>query len=497
MRTSSCCALTCAPSCRGAACSARIPANAPGYIPTSADDCIPTSATRAATTSRARTARAISQLALVTLTASALLALSGCVVPQPRGEGKLARLVEPSSERGFWLYLPKNYLESGEAELKARRWPIVVSFHGMKPFDVSYYQACEWQQEADRYGYIVISPELLAPNVLHEFPMRKIIPELRTDEDATLAILDHVVQTTEADPTHVLATSWSSGGYMAHYMVNRHPERFTALAVRQSNFCPDLLDESLAPRSRYHPILIVNTENDFPICKEESRTAIEWYNARGFKNVAWVMIRHLAHERTPDMAADFFGRVCQIQPNRPPTMLVRRQAIDGNVEGMALLRGTLSVFQAPAPREVPRTARVATEARRIPAPEAEPRDDVKASAIPQRPAGPPTPERGTRPARPTAAREVSIRVSPRTGIEPLFFNYAAECPADWRGTAHFEWSLNGETIGREINGQKSIAQPGDHTLELTVTTADGLEHRALQTIRVIPRLRADAGQPIR
>ncbi len=320
--------------------------------------CVPVAATRSAR-SRPVTCASTS-LGLACVGALLLLLAAGCAVPQPRGEGVLTREVEPIQKRGYWQYLPKDYVQTDDAGRRGRRWPLVVTFHGMKPFDNAHPQALEWQQEADRYGYLVIAPELRAPDMFAEFPLRNVHPAFKGDEEAVLAVLDHVFANTYADAKNVLSTSWSSGGYMAHYMMNRHPERFTALAVRQSNFSRHVLDPVSAGRGINHPVLIVNTENDFKICKDESRDAVNWYTERGYPNVAWVYIRDLGHERTPDLAAAFFARVAGAEAAYPPTVLVQRQAIDGNARGLAFLAGKAGPAKAapsadvlPQPRRSP------------------------------------------------------------------------------------------------------------------------------------------------
>jgi pimeloyl-ACP methyl ester carboxylesterase len=224
-------------------------------------------------------------------------------------------------------------VQAPETARHGRRWPLVVTFHGMKPFDGAYSQAREWQGEADRFGFIVVAPRLRAPDSMAQFPVRTIRPDFESDEEATLAILDHVFETTQADRRNVLATSWSSGGYLAHYMLNRHPERFTCLGVRQSNFSESILDAGIAARSCAHPILIVNTENDLAVCKRESTAAVDWYKKQGYRNVAWFRVKGLGHERTPEFAADFFARVAGASPDGPSAVLVRRQVIDGEPEG--------------------------------------------------------------------------------------------------------------------------------------------------------------------
>lgn len=442
----------------------------------------------------ARRGRAPARRAACLLAGVVLLAAGGCAVPQPRGEGRLERRTEPSTGRTYYLYLPKEYVQADEAGRAARRWPLVVTFHGMKPYDTAYSQAREWEQEADRYGYIVAAPVLRTFVFLFgEFPLRTVNKALQSDERATLAVLDHVFATTRADPANVLSTSWSSGGYIAHYMLNRHPDRFTCLAVRQSNFSAAVLDPALTARSAYHPVLILSTQNDVGICKRESREAIKWYEGHGYRNFAWIFINRLGHERTPDTAADFFARVCGVQPNRPPVVLSGRQAVDGNPAGLALLAGNMAQLQRP-----PDQAAGAPAA-----------DDVRVAVR-----GDPTPPRPVRPAspaRPPAAATVtpgpvtpgaaaaqaplSISLSSAVGFEPLLLVYAAECPSDWQRSASFQWTLNGQRIGQGVNGQKTILAPGDYTLEVVVVTRDGAEHRARRQIRVLKSMEASAGAP--
>lgn len=425
-----------------------------------------------------------------------LMLCTGCAVPQPRGAGKLERVVEPTTNRVYWLYLPKDYVSKNDAERQAHRWPLVVTFHGMKPFDNARPQACEWQQEADRYGYVVIAPELRTFHMFGQFPMRTINKTFKSDETTTLAILDHVFQTTRADPSNVLSTSWSSGGYMAHYMLNRYPDRFTCLAVRQSNFSPTILNPEITKRSVYHPVLILNTQNDFAICKRESKEAVQWYNTHGYKNKYWFIIKDRGHERTPDLAAEFFARVAGAEAESPPTVLVSRQAIDGNAEGIAFLSGKMSSFESPpAPRVVsrqrsrsrPQTPPRKTEAtQQVRGPVAH--ADKNAASGVTRAA---TPKRTSAvPRRNFRRSPLKIRVSSVIGIEPLHLGFSAECPASWRETADFLWTLNGQPIGKGLNGQKTLATAGEHTLGVLVVTARGEEHRATRTIRVLPRLDA-------
>lgn len=436
--------------------------------------------------------------------ASALLASAGCAVPQPRGEGLSKRIIEATSGRAYYLYLPKGYANANEAERKSQRWPVVVSFHGMKPYDTAPAQNREWQQEADRYGFIVVAPVLNAfAFIFGEFPLNRVNSAFKSDEEAILAILSDVFETTDADPNNVLATSWSSGGYMAHYMLNRHPDRFTCLAVRQSNFSLEVLDPAMTSQSLYHPVLIVTTENDFAICKKESNEAIKWYEQHGYKTFAWINLKNYGHERTPDVAADFFARVAGVRPNYPPRVLVRRQAIDGNPRGLALLAGKLG-----EPERPPRAARpeatpgpppaVVARTPRRPVMQAGQTNAEPAAAqtVAEQAASKTTPPRRTEQAR--AAQQsppVGIRVSSAIGFEPLLLAYTADCPTDWHRTADFLWSLNGEKIGHGINGQRTLTKPGDYLLELLIVTNSGQEFRSNRRIRVLEDIQTSAVHP--
>lgn len=456
---------------------------------------------RSATARRVRARRpAAGRGVLVAVCGAILLAAGGCAVPQPRGNGELSRVIDPQSHRGYWQYFPVELVKHREdPAYQTRRYPVVVSFHGMKPFDNALKQALEWELEADRYSYIVVAPELSAPDVFQQFPVRTIHPAFRGDEVATISILDHVFATTPADRGNVLSTSWSSGGYIAHYMLNRHPDYFSCLGVRQSNFSESVLDGELARRSVQSPVLIVNSENDFKICKTESREAVNWYERNGYQNVAWVYVRHLGHERTPDLAADFFARVIGIEPNWPPDVLVSRQAIDGNPRGLALLAGNLSpagrqpsghtgLAAAGAPALAARTPRptpIRTNGNPASAGMSGPRANGTVTAA----SNVPGPARAAQP-------DLGIYVSTGIGEAPLLVGFSPECPESWRRTADFLWSLNGNTICTGVNGQKTIAEPGEYWLSLLVVTEDGLEHRAApKKIHVLRRdLTASAGQ---
>lgn len=276
------------------------------------------------------TARSLSVTALWVVVVCALA--GGCAVPQPSGQGRLSRIVEPSTRRGYWLYLPKDDVQAMDnttaptAEL--RLWPLVMTFHGMNPWDSANAQAREWEEEADRYGFIVCAPELATCNSFMEYPLRKIHTYVAADELATMAIMDHVFQRTNANPNRVLSTSWSAGGYLAHYIVNRHPERFRCIAVRQSNFSPTIMDPARAEEYSNTTVAVFYTQNDFQAIRKESEAAVEWYRENGFQDIRTGVFRGMGHERTPETAAAIFAESCGVTAQTSSTRLFRMQIME-------------------------------------------------------------------------------------------------------------------------------------------------------------------------
>ncbi|GMU32802.1 MAG: hypothetical protein HS101_04575 [Planctomycetia bacterium] len=254
------------------------------------------------------------------LVAMGLSLCAGCAVPQPRGEGLYQYVKEPTTGAGYHLYLPADYVKNSgrHPNPKMKGWPLVMTFHGMKPYDNALPQEREWEREADIYGYIICAPELHTSDSFMEYPLTREHDYVLEDKKDVLAIMDHIFATTRADPKKVLSTSWSCGGYLAHYFPNRFPERFSCIATRLSNFSSKLLIEETVPRYRDRtPVAIFIGDGDFPACKSESEEAVAWYTARGFRIVRGKMIDNMGHSRIPQTAAAFFAEHIGIEALHP------------------------------------------------------------------------------------------------------------------------------------------------------------------------------------
>ena len=235
------------------------------------------------------------------------LCFVGCAVPQPRGMG-VEKLLSANGYP-YWLYMPLGH-DAGE------KLPTVVSLHGLKPFDSAHGQCREWQQEADIRGLAIVAPDLRSPGLLAPLPLRKVTNDLERDGKAVVSILADLSRRDWFDPDAVLLTSWSYGGYVAHWVANRYPKLFTCLAVRQSNFNSRLLDPRRLTEYLYRRVGIFSTANDFEACRLESELAAAWYAQHGFDVVFSVMTGR-GHERIPGPAANFFLRPTEQQDTQP------------------------------------------------------------------------------------------------------------------------------------------------------------------------------------
>lgn len=458
-----------------------------------------------------------------------MLGQGGCAVPQKPGNGYCSRLVEPLTATGYWLYLPEDYVKNKGQHPAGERWPMVVTFHGLRPYDDANPQIREWQKEADRYNLIVIAPELRTCDSLYmQYPLHNPeLPYVKRDEEALLAIMDEVTRRTDADPSRVLATSFSSGGYMAHFMVNRHPERFSCLAVRGSNFSESLLDPAQVPKYRHMKIGIFFGEHDFKVCRDESLEAVDWYRRFRFDVIA-KKVGGLGHERKPEVAAALFADTIGITPKTPPDLgpLVMMDVMPEGDYRLPPRREFRSPIRSPEPSFTPDSDAAPRETAAFSPPPSQPpppspvaarnvefpvqpapaaRIVPRRSETPKRPAGANPPETGkvaprsperSRPPLVFAKREqVSFPPLPATirlhgepiGRAPMWVSLSVDLPPDIKDGATVLWTDNGQPIPalNSFETQALLKEPGDHDIEAHILTSDDRKAVLRQTITVL------------
>jgi len=217
------------------------------------------------------------------------------------GRNKHATCRTATTQGEYWLHIPTHY----DPE---RRYPLVVALHGMKPYDTAYMTVQSWGKSADKYGYLVLAPVLSTSDSFDQFPLKKIGKEERADIAAVLACMDEVITDYSVDRSAVLLTSWSMGGYLAHYLATEHGNRFSAFAALQSNFASDVLAEDKAKRwAGKLPVFIFRGTADLPVFTKDTKDAVAWYTKLDF-NVT-VTEQKVSHERHPELAAEFFESV--------------------------------------------------------------------------------------------------------------------------------------------------------------------------------------------
>lgn len=440
-----------------------------------------------------------------------LLTQCGCPVPQRPGLGHCSRLVEPQTKTGYWLYLPEDYVRNSGQHANGVPWPLVVTLHGLRPYDDARPQIRSWQEEADRYGLIVVAPELrTCDQLVMQLPLRDPTKwYVKADEKAILAVMDEVCQRTNADPTRVLLTCFSSGGYLAHFMMNRHPARFTTLAAMGANFSEELLDYAQLAKYRGTRMAIFFGENDFKLCREESLKAVEWYRRYRF-DVEARQIAGLGHERRPQVASAFFGRLVGVVPKTPPdlaslvmqdvttqepsrplahprpTQLTPAPIFPNDVGGLGDRSGR-SDSSPQSTSKGPTTVAPMEPPVRTPKPVVNP----PPPPTPRRPARQPyseVPEGFETPsdeAEQAVPGRIRIHGQPQ-GQAPLWLEMSVEIPAELRDEAGVLWLANGRPIASSgMEARTILRHPGMHHIEAWVTVPGDRRSVYRETVEVL------------
>jgi poly(3-hydroxybutyrate) depolymerase len=245
-----------------------------------------------------RKANTLLSIAFAVCSAASVALLAGCPVPQPRGEGNTYYKTCRTTNRNYWLYVPKPYDTT-------RRYPLVVTLHGMKPYDVSRHHVEMWGALADKHGFVILAPELTTSDTFGQFPLRTFGSAEQADVKHILACMEEVTTDWTLDRTAVMLSSWSMGGYLAHHIASEYGNLFLAFAPLQSNFSNTVCNAAKARLWMGHmSIMIFYGTVDLPVVTNESKASAEWWNHMGY-NVK-VTRADVGHERHPELAAEFF-----------------------------------------------------------------------------------------------------------------------------------------------------------------------------------------------
>lgn len=240
---------------------------------------------------------------LTLLAALAATALSpGCAVTQPQNTPvEYWRETDPVGGRSYCIYVPSTYRDDTPA-------PLIVTCHGTPPYDVAEHHIREWKMLGEDNGCIIVAPELIATDgLIGDGPIVGMID----DERFILSIISTLSYRFNIDRSNVMITGFSGGGFPTYWVGLRHPDIFSAVVARSSNFSEHNLDGWFTPEPARQMVMIYYGENDPGAIAGQSRAGIKYLQSKGYR-VATYVIPGLGHERRPDVAMRFF-----IQHKRP------------------------------------------------------------------------------------------------------------------------------------------------------------------------------------
>jgi len=179
--------------------------------------------------------------------------MGGCAVTQPQNTPVRQRYeIDPSTGRGFWIYVPSTYREDRPA-------PLIVSCHGTPPYDVAEHHIREWKMLGEQNGCIVVAPELIATDgLIGDGP----IVGMLSCERYILSLISMLGYRYNIDRANVMITGFSGGGFPTYWVGLRHPDVFSVVAARNCNFSQANLDGWYPPEAKQTAIIVYYGQND-------------------------------------------------------------------------------------------------------------------------------------------------------------------------------------------------------------------------------------------
>ncbi len=229
----------------------------------------------------------------------ALGTVEGCAVTQDQNTPVWQKhLIDPSTGKGFWLYVPSTYREQTPA-------PLIISCHGTPPYDIAEHHIREWKMLGEQNGCIIVCPELVATDgLVGDGPVVGMI----SDERYILSLVSLLSYRYNIDRANVMITGFSGGGFPTYWVGLRHPEVFSVVAARNCNFSRYNLDGWYPPEAKRTPIIVYYGQNDPGTIAMQSRAAIRYLREQGFHTVETTIIPGSGHERRPRTAMTFFRK---------------------------------------------------------------------------------------------------------------------------------------------------------------------------------------------
>lgn len=236
--------------------------------------------------------------AVLTSLAFVLALSSGCAVPQPQNTPREhAHLIDPASNRGFYIYVPSTYRHD-------RAMPVIVTCHGTPPFDVAEHHIREWRWLGEQNGCIVVAPELTATDgLLGDGP----VAGMYDCERVILSLISLLQYRYNIDRANIMITGFSGGGFPTYWVGFRNPDVFSCIVARSCNFNEPNLHGWYPPEAKNQALMVYYGSNDPGTISAQSKNAIRYLRSHGF-DPETAVIPGVGHERHPEVAMEFFRR---------------------------------------------------------------------------------------------------------------------------------------------------------------------------------------------
>jgi poly(3-hydroxybutyrate) depolymerase len=244
--------------------------------------------------------------------------LAGCPA-EPTGETPVGKWywTEPVTGSSYYIYVPLKYDHSKAA-------PVIISCHGTIPYDVSNSHIETWKGFGEKYGCIVICPDLVGTDGIFGDGSTGAMLE---DERRILSILSSLSYKYNIDRANILLTGFSGGGFPTYFVGLRNPDVFTCIAPRNSNFNENNLHGWYPPEAKDLPIFVPWGSNDPGTIQAQAQNAVSYLRRHGFTRVRQKIIPGAGHERRPNLTMGFFRNLWKTpNPTIPPSERERRRS---------------------------------------------------------------------------------------------------------------------------------------------------------------------------
>lgn len=225
-----------------------------------------------------------------------MLVLTGCP-SESTGDVPVGKwlLKDPVTGQNYYIYVPNTYRHEKPA-------PVIFSCHGTVPFDVSHSHIETWKGYGERYGFIIVCPDLVGTDgIFGNGPTHAMLE----DERRILSILSTLSHKYNIDRNNVFLTGFSGGGFPTYFVGLRHPDIFRAIAPRNSNFNEGNTDGWYPPEAKKMPIFIIWGDNDPGTIRTQSENGVNYLRRKGFKPTIKIL-PNTGHKRKPRYTMDFF-----------------------------------------------------------------------------------------------------------------------------------------------------------------------------------------------